>query len=83
MEIYNRVTGKDVRTEEVADGETAETAETETATETAAKPKIDVLIDDKKENIEEASKVTKVLCFDELYNQTCEGNNIVRVVIAT
>ena len=46
VEIYNRVTGKDVKTEEVADGETAETAETETATETAAKPKIDVLIDE-------------------------------------
>ena len=46
VEIYNRVTGKDVKTEEVADGETAETAVTETATETAAKPKIDVLIDE-------------------------------------
>jgi hypothetical protein len=46
VEIYNRVTGKDVKTEEVADGETVETAETETATETAAKSKIDVLIDE-------------------------------------
>ena len=40
---------------------------------------IDVLIDDKRENINEASKITNVLCYDALYNQDCLGKNITRV----
>ena len=46
VEIYNRVTGKDVKTEDVTDGETVESAEAEAVTETVAEPKIDVLIDE-------------------------------------
>lgn len=41
--------------------------------------KIDVMIDDKKENINELSKITRVLCYDSLYNQECKGDNITRV----
>lgn len=41
--------------------------------------KIDVLIDDKKENIIEVSKDRKVICIDAKYNQGIEGNNITRV----
>ena len=40
---------------------------------------IDVMIDDKTENNIAISKIAKVLCFNALYNQNCEGNNIVRV----
>lgn len=40
---------------------------------------IDVMIDDKKENVEELSKYFKVLCFDATYNQECSGENIIRV----
>lgn len=41
--------------------------------------KIDVMIDDKKENVETLSKITNVLCFDAKYNQECNGENITRV----
>lgn len=40
---------------------------------------IDVLVDDKRENVVEVSKTRKVLCFDAKYNQGVEGDNITRV----
>lgn len=39
---------------------------------------IDVLIDDKKENVIEVSKNIPVICLDAKYNQGVEGNNIIR-----
>jgi len=43
------------------------------------KYKIDVMIEDKTENIMTLSKFTKVICFDAAHNRSCEGENIVRV----
>ena len=40
---------------------------------------VDVLIDDKRENVVEVGKTRKVLCFDAKYNQGVEGDNIIRV----
>jgi len=39
---------------------------------------IDVMIEDKAENIMALSDFTKVVCFDAAYNRKCEGENIVR-----
>ena len=39
---------------------------------------IDVMIEDKAENIIALSKEIKVICFDAPYNRTCEGENIMR-----
>lgn len=43
------------------------------------KYKIDIMIEDKAENIMAVSQRNKVLCFDAGYNATCSGPNIVRV----
>lgn len=40
---------------------------------------IDVIIDDKKENIEELNKITKVICFDAEYNRCYNHPNVPRV----
>lgn len=40
---------------------------------------IDVMIEDKRENVCALSQITKVLCFDARYNRDCEGKNIMRV----
>lgn len=40
---------------------------------------IDVMIDDKYENVMCLQEITKVLCFDAKYNQRCVGDNIIRV----
>ncbi|MCI9434118.1 MAG: hypothetical protein HFI86_02420 [Bacilli bacterium] len=40
---------------------------------------IDVMIEDKYENVMRLQEITKVLCFDAKYNQKCIGNNIIRV----
>lgn len=42
------------------------------------KIKIDIMIDDKKENIEKISKIAKVICLDAKYNKDCEGKDIYR-----
>lgn len=47
--------------------------------EACKKYNIDVMIDDKRENIENLEKIAKVLCFDAKYNQNCVGENIIRV----
>lgn len=47
--------------------------------EACKKYKIDVMIDDKSENVMTLSTITKVLCFDAKYNQECSGENITRV----
>ncbi|MDR1736976.1 MAG: hypothetical protein LBR85_08945 [Oscillospiraceae bacterium] len=47
-------------------------------TEGCKKHRIDVMIEDKPENITALSKVTKVICFDCAYNKACDGKNIVR-----
>lgn len=39
---------------------------------------VDVMIEDKKENIEKISKIAKVICLDAKYNQDCQGQNIYR-----
>jgi uncharacterized HAD superfamily protein len=39
---------------------------------------IDMMIEDKTENIMAMSEVTKVICFDAAYNRDCEGENISR-----
>ena len=39
---------------------------------------IDVMIEDKAENVMALSKITKVICFDAAYNRNCEGENILR-----
>ena len=39
---------------------------------------VDVMIDDKAENIIALSKLMKVICFDAPYNRNCEGENIYR-----
>jgi uncharacterized HAD superfamily protein len=41
--------------------------------------KIDVMIDDSPEVLEEVSKVTKVLCFDNRYNKDISNSNITKV----
>ena len=41
--------------------------------------KIDILIDDSPKNILEASKKISVLCFDNPYNKSINGDNIKRV----
>lgn len=43
------------------------------------KRQIDVMIEDKVDNVESISKISKVLCFDAGYNRDCTGENIVRV----
>ena len=43
------------------------------------KYEIDVMIEDKAENIIAISEFTKVICFDAAYNRDCEGENIIRV----
>jgi len=42
------------------------------------KHSIDVMVEDKAENIIALSKFTKVICFDAPYNRNCEGENISR-----
>jgi uncharacterized HAD superfamily protein len=39
---------------------------------------VDVMIDDKAENINALSKMMNVICFDAPYNKNCEGENIMR-----
>ena len=43
------------------------------------KHRVDVMVEDKAENVRALSKVMRVICFDCGYNQECEGGNIVRV----
>ena len=40
--------------------------------------KIDLMIEDKPENINNLSKIIPVICFDNIYNKKCEGDNILR-----
>ena len=40
--------------------------------------KIDLMIDDSVENINNISKIIPVICFDARYNKECEGENITR-----
>ncbi len=41
--------------------------------------KLDIMIEDKKTNVEKLSEHLQVLCFDAPYNRGVEGNNITRV----
>lgn len=43
------------------------------------KNNIEILIEDKKENVNEVSKQIPVICFDARYNKDCSGQNIYRV----
>ncbi len=47
--------------------------------EACKKYSIDIMIDDKRENIELLSTAVKVLCFDAKYNQDCHVENLIRV----
>lgn len=47
--------------------------------ENCKKNNIDVIIEDKKENINDLAKVIPVLCFNAGYNKDCIGRNIYRV----
>lgn len=40
---------------------------------------IDIMIEDKVDNINKISKILPVICFDASYNKSCIGNNIYRV----
>ena len=40
--------------------------------------KIDVMIEDSPKNINELSKIVKVICYNTEYNKECNGNNIIR-----
>jgi 1-acyl-sn-glycerol-3-phosphate acyltransferase len=44
-----------------------------------SKRQIDVMLEDKEDNIEAISKISKVLCFDAGYNQNCDVENMIRV----
>lgn len=57
----------------------SEKRSTEEKTLACEKLGIDVMIEDKRENVNALSKITKVLCFDARYNRDCKGENIVRV----
>lgn len=39
---------------------------------------IDLMIEDKVDNINKISKIIPVICFNAGYNKSCEGNNIIR-----
>lgn len=47
--------------------------------EACKKFNIDIMIDDKAENVMTLAKICKVLCFDAKYNKDCIGDNIIRV----
>ena len=40
---------------------------------------IDIMIEDKVDNINKISKILPVICFNASYNKSCIGNNIYRV----
>ena len=39
---------------------------------------INIMIEDKVENINNISKIMPVICFNASYNKSCKGNNIFR-----
>ena len=41
--------------------------------------KFDIMIEDKKTNVDMISKIIPVFVFDAPYNQTCSGTNVIRV----
>ena len=41
--------------------------------------KIDIMIDDEPQNINEISESIPVIAFDEIYNKTCFGKNVIKV----
>lgn len=43
------------------------------------KRKIDIMLEDKSNNVEAVSKVSKVICFDWPYNRDCNVKNMIRV----
>lgn len=46
--------------------------------ETCKKNNIDIMIEDKKDNINKISKIIPVICFHAGYNKNCYGDNIIR-----
>lgn len=46
--------------------------------DTCKENNIDIMIDDKVENINNISKIIPVICFHAGYNEKCEGKNIIR-----
>ena len=43
------------------------------------KNEIDIMLEDKRENVLGLSKICDVVCFDASYNRDCNGSNIIRV----
>lgn len=51
---------------------------TDNKSDICKKLNIDLLIEDKPENIKSVSEVTKVICYDHPYNEDIDANNVIR-----